>query len=167
MERKRYLGNDIHKKELRKRFSKIKKNLVQRVYNTKDPSYKYYGGDGVEMDLKWKNDLNSFINDVTSLPGYDESLFMKGELSLDKDYLGNSKRYDKYSCCWVSKAVNNKNKPHQQNRFVVINSITGDILGYFTNQSEVARIIGTYQANISKALRETGHYKEYTIKHTQ
>lgn len=167
MQGKRYLGNDEHKKLLRKRFSKVKKNLVQRIYNTNNPSYKYYGGDGVTMDTRWKDDLNIFIDEVTNLPGYDEKLFLDGKLVLDKDYLGNSKSYDKECCSWVSLEDNNKNKPHQQKKFKVINSITGETLGVFINQSEVARILGTYQASISKALISTGHYKEYLIKYTK
>lgn len=166
MQGKRYLGNDTHKKELRKKFSKVKKNLVQRIYNVNDPSYKYYGGDGVTMDVGWKNDLNKFIADVIELPGYDEGLFLSGNLSLDKDYIGDSKTYNRECCSWVSKETNNKYKPHQQIEFTIINTKTGIVVGTFFNQSEAARIIDTYQANISKALRTGKPYKYYQITYT-
>lgn len=117
------------------------------------------------MDTRWKNDLNIFIDEATKLPGYDEKLFLEGKLALDKDYLGDSKFYNKECCSWVSLEDNNKNKPHQQKKFMVTNSITGEILGVFINQSEVSRIIGTYPSSISNALIKTGHYKEYLFKY--
>lgn len=163
---KNYRGNDEHIKVLRKKMSKVKNSLTYRIYNKRCPSYKYYGGDGVKMDERWNNDLDAFIEDVTSIPGYDEELFLSGKLALDKDYLGNSKKYDKDSCSWVSREDNNKNKPHQQKEFMVIDCATDTIIGIFLNQSEVARLLNTYQANISHALLKTGYYKRYIIRYT-
>ena len=159
----KYKGNNQLEKILRKKFSKIKMNIVYRTTNPNSPNFKQYGKVGVRLCSDWK-DLDTFTTDGMKLPGFNLEQFLKGNLALDKDYLGNSKIYDKHSCEWVSLTYNNKKKPNQQKYFTVYDTINHKYLGIFYNQSELARKINTFQSNISKALRTTGVYKEYLIK---
>ena len=159
----RYRGNDPLEIAVRKKFSKIKDDIVYRTTNKNCPRYRQYGGRGVKLSPEW-NDLDTFISEATKLPGFSMEKLLKGDLALDKDYLGDGLVYNKNSCKWVTLENNNQKKPNQQHDFTVFDTINKCYLGVFYNQSEVARLLGTYQACISNALRNTGVYKQYLIK---
>lgn len=58
-------------------------NIIQRCYNPKNYSYKYYGGKGVIMEDYFKNSYENFIDWIKGLANY-ENWLNSSELSLDR-----------------------------------------------------------------------------------
>jgi hypothetical protein len=58
-------------------------NIIQRCYNPKNHSYKYYGGKGVIMEDYFKNSYENFIDWIKGLANY-ENWLNSSELSLDR-----------------------------------------------------------------------------------
>ena len=58
-------------------------NIIQRCYNPKNHSYKYYGEKGVIMEDYFKNSYKNFINWIKELENY-ENWLNSSELSLDR-----------------------------------------------------------------------------------
>ena len=77
------------------------RNLLTRLFYSKCPRYKDYGGAGVHIDPRWLN-FENFYNDVQELPGWALKLEFPKEYSLDKDILYASNRYSKHTCMWSS-----------------------------------------------------------------
>ena len=104
-----YLGDDYKKirlndpvlcKKLRYRW----KAMLDRCYNKNNSNYFIYGGKGVKVSNEWHCFCNYF-KDVQSLPNWDKTRFLNGELSIDKDYLQpniKNKIYSKNTCVWLN-----------------------------------------------------------------
>jgi hypothetical protein len=58
-------------------------NIIQRCYNPKNHSYKYYGEKGVVMEDYFKNSYENFIDWIKGIANYDKWL-NSSELSLDR-----------------------------------------------------------------------------------
>jgi hypothetical protein len=58
-------------------------NIIQRCYNPKNHSYKYYGEKGVVMENYFKDSYENFINWIKGLANY-ENWLNSSELSLDR-----------------------------------------------------------------------------------
>jgi hypothetical protein len=58
-------------------------NIIQRCYNPKNHSYKYYGEKGVVIEDYFKNSYENFINWIKGLANY-ENWVNSSELSLDR-----------------------------------------------------------------------------------
>jgi hypothetical protein len=73
-------------------------NIIQRCYNPKNHSYKYYGEKGVIMEDYFKNSYENFISWLKGLRYYDDWL-ESSELSLDRidNTLGYSRGNLKFS----------------------------------------------------------------------
>ena len=79
------------------------RGMLKRVYCTKShqkhPAYK-----GTTVDPNWHS-MTAFIEDVSTLIGYDKAL--TGKWQLDKDILSNGgKHYSKDTCCFIPRQVN-------------------------------------------------------------
>lgn len=84
------------------------RNMIRRCYDKNDNAYKWYGAKGVAVCDRWKR-LDYFIEDITSIRGYDPVKFENSEIELDKDILGNGKKlYSLETCCFVSHSENNR-----------------------------------------------------------
>ena len=133
------------------------RNMMQRCYNEKHPSYKYYGNKGVIVNERW-HVFNNFIEDIDKINGFNIDKFLKGEIHLDKDLtiLGN-KEYSLEKCLFVTKEKNNQLKPNQQKQFIAI-SPEGKIYTS-SNQSKFAKEHNLAQNNISMCLK--GYQKSH------
>jgi len=78
---------------------KVWEHIKQRCLNPNCESYKDYGGRGIIICDKWKNDFMAFYNDVGNLP------FPKAEL----DRKENDGNYEPDNCRWVTRAINSRN----------------------------------------------------------
>jgi hypothetical protein len=58
-------------------------NIIQRCYNPKNHSYKYYGEKGVVMEDYFKNSYENFIDWIKGIANY-ENWLNSSELSLDR-----------------------------------------------------------------------------------
>lgn len=105
-----YINTRSHWKEY-----KIWKDMIYRCYSTNDKSYKYYGAKGVTVCDRWKR-FEYFFNDMRKIIGFDEYMFIKGKLRLDKDILSsNSKIYSPETTIWVSDIENQKQRTLEYN----------------------------------------------------
>lgn len=125
------------------------RSMMYRCYKPSCPAYKNYGAKGVIVCEKWRS-LDGFIDDIDKVMGFDLQKFIDGEISLDKDKIGNSKEYSIDCCCWISKSENNKYKPNQQIKVTAI-SPDGELYT-FSNQSEFAREHNLSQGRISDCI---------------
>lgn len=122
---------------LYKRLRAVKDNMMARCYNPNNPKYKSYGALGVQVMDKWHK-LSGFIDDVDRIDGWDEEMFLKGELRLDKDKKDiNNKLYSLETCTWITQAENSKYKPNAQREMVGINPNGEEV--QFRNMSEFAK----------------------------
>lgn len=84
----------------------IWKNMIYRCYDERDKSYRFYGGVGVRVSDDWLV-YENFRRDIETLDGFDEELFYKNQIELDKDYIDkNSKLYSKDTCVWLTPTEN-------------------------------------------------------------
>ena len=107
-----YLGDYKIKNEVDKKLKNIWSKMIERCYDENHTQYKDYGGRGVFVDCAWHN-LSTFIEDVKSLPNWNNKLEKWNDYSLDKDYYM-SNCYSKDTCVWLTNKDNNmysKSKP--------------------------------------------------------
>lgn len=83
-------------------------SMLERCYSLKSPAYINYGEKNIVVDERWHN-FNNFQQDIKELEGWNEELFYKGSIDLDKDILSKGKKekiYSKDFCIWVSRKEN-------------------------------------------------------------
>lgn len=73
-------------------------NMIQRCYNHKNKSYKFYGGRGITVCDEWKNSVAKFFEDMGFRP---TGTFL--------DRIDNSKGYSKENCRWTTREINMRN----------------------------------------------------------
>lgn len=87
-------------------------SMKSRCYNINNPCYKRYGGRGISMCDKWKNDFKAFYDWAIS------NVYKKG-LQIDRiDVNGN---YEPDNCRWVTPKKNSNNK--RNNLYITIDDI--------------------------------------------
>lgn len=62
-------------------------NMISRSYQQDHPSYSYYGAEGVYVSPRWKV-FQFFLEDLSSLPGYEQWRRDPSGWHMDKDYYG-------------------------------------------------------------------------------
>ena len=84
--------------------------MLDRCYNPNSKDWKRYGGLGVTVDPRW-HQFENFKNDIPTLEGYNEELYLNCKLDLDKDLKQREVRYKVYSkdtCVLLLKSDNSK-----------------------------------------------------------
>jgi hypothetical protein len=79
----------------------IWKGMLDRCYNPKSPSYKYYGALGVSVCERWRDSFQDFLADVGKR--------RSSKLSLDR-YPNNSGDYEPGNVRWATSKQQNRNK---------------------------------------------------------
>ena len=62
------------------------RNMNNRCYNENAHNYKWYGGRGIKVCNKWREDIHSFYNDVSVLPHFGEKGYTLDRINNDGDY---------------------------------------------------------------------------------
>lgn len=104
-----YLG-DVKMVDVKNVYS-VWKGMLERCYDVSCPQYSNYGGSGIRVCERW-HCFKNFLEDVSKIEGYDEDLFNKRKLFLDKDMKQqripkSQKIYSLETCCFVTREINN------------------------------------------------------------
>jgi hypothetical protein len=79
------------------RLSNIRRQMMSRCYNKNNPKYKVYGGRGIKVCKKWREDTTAFIEWAIN-NGYRE------DLTLDR--INNDSHYCPDNCRWITRSQN-------------------------------------------------------------
>lgn len=81
-------------------------NMLRRCYDETRHNYSSYGLRGCTVCDRWLC-FEHFLEDIVTLPNYNEQKILAGELVLDKDELNSgAKQYSPEFCQWVTKEHN-------------------------------------------------------------
>ena len=83
-------------------------DIKRRCSDSRQPSYKNYGGRGIEMCEEWKNDFAKFYEYVSSLPN-----FNKPEYTLDR--INNDGNYEPGNVRWATRLQQSRNRRPYKN----------------------------------------------------
>ncbi|CAA0366030.1 hypothetical protein ALT721_800087 [Alteromonas alvinellae] len=108
-------------------------SMTQRVTNPNSTNYQNYGGRGIEI-RDGLNDFKTYVEYVSSLPGYDES---KLSNSFQLDRIDNDGHYEIGNLRWVDQSINVANQRHTSKK--TSNKYTG-VNWSKTHNKWVARI---------------------------
>lgn len=79
-------------------------NMLARCYNEANQAYSLYGGAGIYVSPRWLC-FENFVEDIRSLPNYENWAIQSDKFNLDKDYYG-AKCYDKSTCLFLTREMN-------------------------------------------------------------
>lgn len=79
-------------------------NMVSRCHNPDNPNYHLYGGKGVYVAPEWLC-FENFLDDISTLPYYEEWCQLPNKYHLDKDYYG-SNCYSSRTCIFLRDKYN-------------------------------------------------------------
>ena len=74
-----------------------------RCYSINTPYYKYYGGKGITVCKRWRNNFYVFLEDMGSRPNKNYSI----------DRIDNNKGYSKSNCRWATKSQQMRNRNYK------------------------------------------------------
>ena len=145
---------------------KIWENMIYRCYCPTDKSYQYYGAKGVTVCERWHR-FDYFCSDISSIHGFDKSLFDKHLLRLDKDLLSiNEKIYSPQTTMWVSDLTNQKRRVNEYNsrnkKFAIFPDGHKEQI---MNVTDFCKTYGLHRQNVNLCLagkqKETKGFKFY------
>jgi hypothetical protein len=77
--------------------------MIKRCYDPKQQAYKYYGGRGILVYDKWRNDPGAYIKYIKSLANY-------GEEGLTIDRINNDGNYEPGNLRWTTRSTQSVNQ---------------------------------------------------------
>lgn len=117
------------------------KDMKSRCYNEKAHNYEYYGGRGIQMCDKWRDDIREFYNDVSKLPNF-------GEKGYTLDRIDNDGDYEPENVRWASCKEQCGNKRPRTDRRKY------DYNGEMHTLKEISAITGISHSTLSNRLRK-------------
>lgn len=114
--------------------------MKKRCYTPSEQSFRLYGGRGIEVCDKWRNDFRTFYDDVSTLAHFDEPGY-----SLDR--INNSGNYEPGNVRWADKFTQANNK--RSNVMITYNNETHTL-------AEWARIVGINWATLRDRINRYG-----------
>jgi hypothetical protein len=148
------------------------RNLINRCYNSKNNSYKEYGGEGVALDKELHN-FQNFCNTISQLPNYEKWKNDKINLwALDKDELCEKlnihpKIYSKNTCQFILQKdnISERNKRVSITGNVYVGISPKNIYYEFTNIKQFAKEHDLYDTHIGNCARgKAKTHKGWTFK---
>lgn len=74
--------------------------MIDRCYSINHPSYRRYGGRGISVCDRWRNNLDNFIEDMGEKPSPTHSI----------DRINNNGNYEPSNCRWATMSEQQTNK---------------------------------------------------------
>lgn len=74
--------------------------MIKRVENINGDDYKDYGGRGIKISKRWRNDFQNFLKDMGKRPSPNHSI----------ERINNNGNYSKHNCKWVDGHHQARNK---------------------------------------------------------
>jgi len=74
-------------------------SMIARCHRPSHPAFKYYGGRGITVCDKWRNDFSAFLADMGEAPP-----------GLWLDRIDNAKGYEPGNCRWVTPSESARNR---------------------------------------------------------
>lgn len=110
--------------------------MKKRCFNEQCHAYKNYGGRGITVCEKWKNDFGMFLSDMGKCPD---------GLSIDR--IDNNGNYAPDNCRWASRKEQARNR--RSNKYITFNGET-------KLMSDLADQYGVLRSTMSQALKRRG-----------
>ncbi len=98
---------------------KIYRGILDRCYNSANPSYSYYGGRGIKVCDRWRESIENFLLDVGKRPN---------GASIDR--IDNNGNYEPNNCRWASRREQQANR--RDNRRLTLNGETKSLTEWAT-----------------------------------
>lgn len=68
-------------------------NMLKRCYDEKCKNYNNYGGRGIQVCDRWRDNIQNFFDDVSVLPHFEEDGYSLDRIDNDGDYTPNNVRW--------------------------------------------------------------------------
>lgn len=113
---------------------KIWIGIIQRCTDSNQKSFKNYGGRGITICKKWRNDFMAFYDDIGTKPTPKHTI----------ERIDNNGNYEPSNCKWATCQENTNNK--RNNHFITINNWTLTI-------AQWARFVGIKWETLHKRIK--------------
>lgn len=123
--------------------------ILRRCFDKNHNRYR----DNINVCERWLC-FDNFIEDVKTLEGWNEELFFKSEIQLDKDskqFNYDEKIYSPQTCVWLTKDRNNELQSNHCYQFKAISPSGEEFI--YTSQQKYARENGLDVSSINKCLK--------------
>jgi hypothetical protein len=111
----------------------------QRCEDSNLESYKHYGGRGIKMCDRWREDFRNFYEDMGDKPSRDHTL---GRINNDGDY-------DPVNCEWQTKTEQNRNRRTVKCSKAIAKEMRWLWENTSLSQSQIAKKFGVSQMTVS------------------
>lgn len=136
-------------------------DMIKRCYDVNRPSYRLYGRIGVSVCSRWHN-FSNFINDFSMIEGYDEDLFNKGKLILDKDLkqqnVGSGSRVYSLETCTLMSKRENSLLAREPDMIEYMIEYTDGTIEFGKNIEQLCRKIGLNSGSVRYYLSKRGTF---------
>jgi hypothetical protein len=128
-------------------------SMVQRCSDPKDKSYKNYGGRGIWVYKKWREDFNNFYKDMGARPSKKHSI----------ERIDNNKGYFPKNCIWATRKEQANNT--RANRLITIRGETKTLQQWIDKSgikyATVNKRLYIYKWDIERALTTPPQKRNY------
>jgi hypothetical protein len=130
--------------------------MLNRCSNQNSPDFPSYGGRGIKICLRWKNDFWAFVNDMGPRP--------KNHII---ERINNNGDYEPNNCCWATNAEQQRNK--RNNILVTINNETRTLAEWsrkfkISNETVYSRLNRGWAITESLMMPVKKHYRNRRAK---
>lgn len=124
--------------------------MKRRCYNRNTLDYSDYGGRGITVCDRWRDDFTAFLEDMGEAPGENHSI----------DRIDNNGPYKPENCCWSD--INAQANNRRNNKSITYEGVTYPSINAFCREHNVSRDLLKYYRNDLKLPLEEAVRRTYT-----